>query len=84
MYELFSMSVTMSSYFSYILFKGVQKRSISDKCWVEQASPIVVNTVFLVDPTWAQVSEQQIGGLRTRDFVDVSTFAKLAFVSAFS
>lgn len=29
MYELFSLSVTMSSYFSYILSKGVQKRSIS-------------------------------------------------------
>jgi len=84
MYELFSMSEIMSSYFSYILFKGVQKRSISDNHRAEQASLIVANTVYLVDLAWVLVSELQIGGRRTRDVADVSTLAKLAFVSDFS
>ena len=84
MYELLSMSVTMSSYFSYILSKGVQKRSIPDNRLAEQASPIVANTAFLVTTAWVLVPEQQVGGLRTHRVVDVSTFAKLAFVSAFS
>ena len=78
MYELFGMSETMSSYFSYILFKGVQKRSISDKCWVEQASPIVAHAVLLVALAWVLELKQQIGGLRTNKVVDVSTFAKFA------
>ena len=84
MYELFNMSVMMSSYFSYILLKGVQKRSISDKCWVEQDTPTVANPVFLVAPAWTLVPERQIGCLSARDVADVSTLAKLAFVSAFS
>jgi len=78
------MSIKVSSYFSYIFLEGVQKRSISDRHRAEQASLIVANTVFLDDLAWVLVSELQIGGRRTRDVADVSTLAKLAFVSAFS
>ena len=84
MYELFGMSEIMSSYFSYIILKGVQKRSISDNCWVEQASPNVAYAVLLVAPAWTLVPEQQTGCLSARDVADVSTLAKLAFVSAYS